>query len=218
MPFTRSAQFFEMTFYRIDTELKENIGLDDASQIGRLVEYAEPCRLLVSELQDFPNTAAKQLETETLEEFQQLRKWDLKAESFTREYPFITLHKAPDLIRVTANAGWVNCEDRNRCGIEFVALRLAKINAYADRNIALEVNGLTLREIIEPVCVITPVSCYRPFQIVVLCRGRCFFTVHSSTPISAHFHKCADAPVISPRPPNSLLEVTAPANIQTHRV
>jgi uncharacterized protein len=31
----------EMTFYRIDTELKENIGLDDASKIGRLVEYGE---------------------------------------------------------------------------------------------------------------------------------------------------------------------------------
>ena len=31
----------EMIFYRIDTELKENIGLDDASKIGRLVEYGE---------------------------------------------------------------------------------------------------------------------------------------------------------------------------------
>jgi hypothetical protein len=30
-----------MTFYRIDTELKENIGLDDSSKIGRLVEYGE---------------------------------------------------------------------------------------------------------------------------------------------------------------------------------
>ncbi len=30
-----------MIFYRIDTELKENIGLDDASKIGRLVEYGE---------------------------------------------------------------------------------------------------------------------------------------------------------------------------------
>ena len=33
--------FPEMTFYRIDTELKENIGLDDARKIGRLVEYGE---------------------------------------------------------------------------------------------------------------------------------------------------------------------------------
>jgi hypothetical protein len=34
-------QFPEMTFYRIDTELKENIGLDDARKIGRLLEYGE---------------------------------------------------------------------------------------------------------------------------------------------------------------------------------
>jgi patatin-like phospholipase/acyl hydrolase len=33
--------FPEMTFYRIDTELMENIGLDDANKIGRLVEYGE---------------------------------------------------------------------------------------------------------------------------------------------------------------------------------
>jgi len=33
--------FPQMAFYRIDTELKENIGLDDASRIGRLVEYGE---------------------------------------------------------------------------------------------------------------------------------------------------------------------------------
>jgi patatin-like phospholipase/acyl hydrolase len=33
--------FPDMTFYRIDTELKENIGLDDARQIERLVEYGE---------------------------------------------------------------------------------------------------------------------------------------------------------------------------------
>jgi len=33
--------FPEMIFYRIDTELKENIGLDDARNIGRLVEYGE---------------------------------------------------------------------------------------------------------------------------------------------------------------------------------
>jgi patatin-like phospholipase/acyl hydrolase len=33
--------FPQMTFYRIDTELKENIHLDDARQIGRLVEYGE---------------------------------------------------------------------------------------------------------------------------------------------------------------------------------
>lgn len=33
--------FPEMTFYRIDTELKENIGLDDASKIERLIEYGE---------------------------------------------------------------------------------------------------------------------------------------------------------------------------------
>ena len=34
-------QFPEMTFYRIDTELKENIGLDDTRKIGRLLEYGE---------------------------------------------------------------------------------------------------------------------------------------------------------------------------------
>jgi hypothetical protein len=33
--------FPQMIFYRIDTELKENIGLDDANKIGRLVEYGE---------------------------------------------------------------------------------------------------------------------------------------------------------------------------------
>lgn len=33
--------FPEMTFYRIDTELKEDIGLDDSSKIGRLLEYGE---------------------------------------------------------------------------------------------------------------------------------------------------------------------------------
>jgi hypothetical protein len=33
--------FPAMTFYRIDTELKENIGLDDVNQIGRLIEYGE---------------------------------------------------------------------------------------------------------------------------------------------------------------------------------
>ncbi len=33
--------FPEMTFYRIDTELKEEIGLDDSRKIGRLVEYGE---------------------------------------------------------------------------------------------------------------------------------------------------------------------------------
>lgn len=31
----------EMTFYRIDTELKEDIGLDDSRKIGRLLEYGE---------------------------------------------------------------------------------------------------------------------------------------------------------------------------------
>jgi patatin-like phospholipase/acyl hydrolase len=34
-------QFPQMTFYRIDTELKENIGLDDSRKIGRLLEYGE---------------------------------------------------------------------------------------------------------------------------------------------------------------------------------
>jgi len=33
--------FPQMIFYRIDTELKENIGLDDSNKIGRLVEYGE---------------------------------------------------------------------------------------------------------------------------------------------------------------------------------
>ena len=33
--------FPNMTFYRIDTELKENIGLDDPRRIGRLIEYGE---------------------------------------------------------------------------------------------------------------------------------------------------------------------------------
>jgi patatin-like phospholipase/acyl hydrolase len=33
--------FPQMTFYRIDTELKEDIGLDDARDIGRLLEYGE---------------------------------------------------------------------------------------------------------------------------------------------------------------------------------
>ena len=33
--------FPEMIFYRIDTELKENIGLDDTRTIGRLLEYGE---------------------------------------------------------------------------------------------------------------------------------------------------------------------------------
>ena len=33
--------FPEMTFYRIDTELKEDFGLDDSRDIGRLVEYGE---------------------------------------------------------------------------------------------------------------------------------------------------------------------------------
>jgi len=33
--------FPQMTFYRIDTELMENIGLDDANKIRRLVEYGQ---------------------------------------------------------------------------------------------------------------------------------------------------------------------------------
>ncbi|HLO13948.1 MAG TPA: hypothetical protein VK206_03900, partial [Anaerolineales bacterium] len=33
--------FPQMIFYRIDTELRENIGLDDVRQIARLVEYGE---------------------------------------------------------------------------------------------------------------------------------------------------------------------------------
>lgn len=39
--------FPEMTFYRIDTELKEDIGLDDAKDIGRLVEYGEQLAALI---------------------------------------------------------------------------------------------------------------------------------------------------------------------------
>lgn len=34
-------QFPQMTFYRIDTELKEEIALDDSRKIGRLLEYGE---------------------------------------------------------------------------------------------------------------------------------------------------------------------------------
>ncbi|HJR81603.1 MAG TPA: patatin-like phospholipase family protein [Anaerolineales bacterium] len=34
-------RFPEMLFYRIDTELRENIGLDDSRKIGRLLEYGE---------------------------------------------------------------------------------------------------------------------------------------------------------------------------------
>jgi hypothetical protein len=33
--------FPQMTFYRIDTELKENIGLDDVRDTSRLLEYGE---------------------------------------------------------------------------------------------------------------------------------------------------------------------------------
>ena len=33
--------FPDMTFYRIDTELKENIGLDDVHKIERIIEYGE---------------------------------------------------------------------------------------------------------------------------------------------------------------------------------
>jgi patatin-like phospholipase/acyl hydrolase len=39
--------FPQMTFYRIDTELKENIGLDDSRDIGRLVEYGEKLAALI---------------------------------------------------------------------------------------------------------------------------------------------------------------------------
>jgi hypothetical protein len=39
--------FPEMTFYRIDTELKENIGLDDVRYIGRLIEYGEKLAALI---------------------------------------------------------------------------------------------------------------------------------------------------------------------------
>lgn len=34
-------QFPQMTFYRIDTELKEDIPLDDPRQIERILEYGE---------------------------------------------------------------------------------------------------------------------------------------------------------------------------------
>jgi patatin-like phospholipase/acyl hydrolase len=37
----------EMTFYRIDTELKEDIGLDDARDIERLIEYGEKLASLI---------------------------------------------------------------------------------------------------------------------------------------------------------------------------
>ncbi|HEX6269898.1 MAG TPA: patatin-like phospholipase family protein [Anaerolineales bacterium] len=36
-----SRHFPDMIFYRIDTELKENISLDDSSKIGRLLEYGQ---------------------------------------------------------------------------------------------------------------------------------------------------------------------------------
>ncbi len=36
-----------MTFYRIDTELQEDIGLDDSRDIGRLVEYGEQLAALI---------------------------------------------------------------------------------------------------------------------------------------------------------------------------
>jgi hypothetical protein len=39
--------FPEMTFYRIDTELKEDIGLDDVRDIGRLIEYGEKLAALI---------------------------------------------------------------------------------------------------------------------------------------------------------------------------
>jgi patatin-like phospholipase/acyl hydrolase len=39
--------FPEMRFYRIDSELKEDIGLDDARDIGRLVEYGEQLAALI---------------------------------------------------------------------------------------------------------------------------------------------------------------------------
>jgi patatin-like phospholipase/acyl hydrolase len=39
--------FPEMIFYRIDTELKEKIGLDDTRRIGRLVEYGEKLAELI---------------------------------------------------------------------------------------------------------------------------------------------------------------------------
>jgi patatin-like phospholipase/acyl hydrolase len=37
----------QMTFYRIDTELHENIGLDDSRKIGRLIEYGEKLAELI---------------------------------------------------------------------------------------------------------------------------------------------------------------------------
>ena len=37
----------EMTFYRIDTELKEDIGLDDSRDIGRLLEYGEQLAAMI---------------------------------------------------------------------------------------------------------------------------------------------------------------------------
>lgn len=40
-------QFPEMIFYRIDTELKENIGLDDSRKIERLLEYGEQLAELI---------------------------------------------------------------------------------------------------------------------------------------------------------------------------
>ena len=39
--------FPEMTFYRIDTELNEDIGLDDSRKIGRLLEYGEKLAELI---------------------------------------------------------------------------------------------------------------------------------------------------------------------------
>jgi patatin-like phospholipase/acyl hydrolase len=39
--------FPEMTFYRIDTELKENIALDDSRKVGRLLEYGEKLAELI---------------------------------------------------------------------------------------------------------------------------------------------------------------------------
>jgi patatin-like phospholipase/acyl hydrolase len=39
--------FPQMTFYRIDTELKENIGLDDSRDVGRLLEYGEKLAALI---------------------------------------------------------------------------------------------------------------------------------------------------------------------------
>jgi patatin-like phospholipase/acyl hydrolase len=39
--------FPQMTFYRIDTELKENIGLDNYRDVGRLIEYGEKLAALI---------------------------------------------------------------------------------------------------------------------------------------------------------------------------